>query len=281
LRNTVKKINVLLLLLMASITLYAQNDDKTSKKEEREQKRLRKISLFREIEEGDNLFDREFSGGARLNTDGWTGFLEAGYRKSASRVNFFQLEISEKRDGKQDRSSRMIPAGGGFYISSTPFVYGKMNNFYQAKLGIGQKRLIGGKGNKNGVEVNFLYYGGLSAGLVKPYYLELTNDTGDPNSRKIVKFSEDIRDDFLNRDLIYGAGGFGKGWSEMTITPGLHAKTGFRFDWARFNDVISALEVGINAEYYTKKVQIMVDQEGKSFFFNAYVGIQLGKRWNK
>ena len=67
----------------------------------------------------------------------------------------------------------------------------------------------------------------------------------------------------------------------MTITPGLHAKTGFRFDWARFNDVISALEVGINAEYYTKKVQIMVDQEGKSFFFNAYVGIQLGKRWNK
>lgn len=275
-----KKINVLLLLLLAASTLYAQND-KPSKKEEREQKRLRKISLFREIEEGDNLFNREFSGGARLNTDGWTGFLEMGYRKSASTVNYFQFEFSEKKDPKQDRSSRIIPVGGGFGISSTPFVFGKMNNFYQAKLGLGQKKLIGGKGNKNGVEVNAVYYGGVSFGLVKPYYLDLMTDAGNPNDRRTVKYSEAIHDDFLNHDLIYGAGGFTKGWSEVSVNPGLHAKVGFRFDWARFNDVISALEVGINAEYYTKKVQIMVERDPKSFFFNAYVGLQLGKRWNK
>ncbi|MGX5817468.1 hypothetical protein ACWKWU_04685 [Chitinophaga lutea] len=274
-----KKIHVLSLLLMTSSVLYAQ--DKSSKKEDREQKRLRKISLFREIEEGENLFNREFSGGARLNTDGWTGFLELGHRKSASTVNYYQFEFSEKRDPKQDRSSRVIDVGGGFGISTTPFVYGKMNNFYQAKLGLGQKRLIGGKGNKNGVEVNAIYYGGLSAGLVKPYYLDLMRDAGDTNGRRLVKYSDDIHDEFLDRALIYGAGGFTKGWGEVKFTPGVHAKVGFRFDWARFNDVISALEVGINAEYYAKKVQIMVDREGKPFFFNAYVGLQLGKRWNK
>lgn len=261
--------------------LYAQNNSRQQKREEKEQKKLRKISLFREIEEGDNLYTREFSMGARLNTDGWTGFLELGYRKNATFVNYFQLEFSEKKDPKQDRASRVIPVGQGFGISTTPFVYGKMNNFYQAKLGVGQKRLIGGKGNKNGVEVNAIYYGGVAFGLIKPYYLDLMNDTGDPNQRRVVKYSDAIRDDFLNRDLIYGAGGFSKGWNELTLDPGLHAKLGFRFDWARFNDIISALEVGINAEYYTKKVKIMVDQDGKSFFFNAYVGLQLGKRWNK
>lgn len=274
-----KKLHTLLLLLLASASLYAQ-DTQQSKKEEREQKKLKKISLFREIEEGENLYNREFSGGARLNTDGWTGFLEKGYRKNATIVNYFQLEFSEKRNPKQDRASRLIDVGG-FGISTSPFVYGKMNNFYQAKLGFGQKRLIGGKGNKNGVEVNGIYYGGVSFGLVKPYYLDLMSDTGDPNNRETVKYSEDNRDDFLNRDLIYGAGGFTKGWNEVKLNPGLHAKVGFRFDWARFNDVISAIEVGANAEYYTKKVQIMVDEEGKSFFFNAYIGIQLGKRWNK
>lgn len=274
-----KKLHTLLLLLLASASLYAQ-DTQQSKKEEREQKKLRKISLFREIEEGENLYNREFSGGARLNTDGWTGFLEKGYRKNATIVNYFQLEFSEKRNPKQDRASRLIDVGG-FGISTSPFVYGKMNNFYQAKLGFGQKRLIGGKGNKNGVEVNGIYYGGVSFGLVKPYYLDLMADSGDPNNRETVKYSEDNRDDFLNRDLIYGAGGFTKGWNEVKLNPGLHAKVGFRFDWARFNDVISAIEVGANAEYYTKKVQIMVDEEGKSFFFNAYIGIQLGKRWNK
>ncbi|WP_298707329.1 hypothetical protein [Chitinophaga sp.] len=274
-----KKFNTLLLLLLASLTLHAQSD-RSAKKAEKDAKKLRKISLFREIEEGENLYNREFSGGFRLNTDGWTGFLEMGYRKSATTVNFFQFEFSEKKDPKQDRSANFVQTQG-FVISTSPFVYGKMNNFYQAKLGIGQKRLIGGKGNKNGVEVNAIYYGGVSAGLMKPYYLELMNTDGNPDSRNFVKYSEETKDDFMDKSMIYGAGGFSKGWSEVKFNPGLHAKMGFRFDWAKFNDIISALEVGVNAEYYTKKVQIMVNGDNKSFFFNAYVGLQLGKRWNK
>jgi len=69
------------------------------------------------------------------------------------------------------------------------------------------------------------------------------------------------------------------------VVPGLHAKLGMRFDWAHFNEVVSALEIGVNGEYYTKKIPIMVAVDGvdpnKQFFFNAYVSIQFGKRWNK
>ena len=36
----------------------------------------------------------------------------------------------------------------------------------------------------------------------------------------------------------------------MTIAPGLHAKTGLRFDWAKFNEVVSALEIGVKVNVY-------------------------------
>jgi hypothetical protein len=63
------------------------------------------------------------------------------------------------------------------------------------------------------------------------------------------------------------------------MVPGLHARLGLRYDWAEFNDFVSAVEVGINGEMYTKKIDIMVDNPGKRFFFNAYVSLLFGKRW--
>lgn len=274
-----------MLLLIVAVGLHAQDSTsaKLSKKEEREQRKLKRISLFKPLEEGEVLQDREFSIGARLNTDGWSGFFELGYRKSRTTVNYFQFEFAEKKDPKEDKKPGALKDVDqwGFVYSEKPYIYGKQNNFYQAKLGVGQLRLIGGKGNKNGVLVNAFYYGGVSIGMLKPYYLNVV----DPNTGRSVqvKYGQDALYDqaFKDRGSIIGGAGFGKGWGELSITPGLHAKTGLRFDWARFNEVVSALEVGVNAEYYTKNIPIMVDTDGKKFFFNAYIAFQFGKRWDK
>ena len=40
----------------------------------------------------------------------------------------------------------------------------------------------------------------------------------------------------------------------MTVVPGLYAKAAIRFDYGSYNEVMSALEVGIAGEYYTKKI---------------------------
>jgi hypothetical protein len=282
----VKKLHLLLLLLVIAGVVQAQSGDqsgKQSKKQEREQRRLKRISLFRQMEEGENTYERDFSIGGRLNTDGWSGFIEMGYRKSREKVNYFQFEFAEKKHPKEDKKPGAFKGVdiGGFVYTEKPYIFGKQNNFYQAKLGLGQRRLIGGKGNKNGVEVTALYYGGVSVGLLKPYYLNVQDpETGQ--SRQI-KYGMDTAYDalFLNRQRIIGGAGFGKGWSELSVVPGLHAKTGLRFDWAKFNDVVSALEVGVNAEYYTKEIPIMVTQENKQFFFNAYLSLQFGKRWDR
>lgn len=267
--------------------LQAQDNGSTatekSAKEDREQKKLKRISLFKQLEEGENLYQREFSLGARINTDGWSGFFELGRRKSRRIVNYYQFEFAEKKNPKEDKKPGSIKNIDqyGFVYSEKPYIYGKRNNFYQAKLGIGQQRLIGGKGNKNGVLVNAVYYGGLSIGLLKPYYLNVV----DPNTGNAVqvKYGESALYDqaFTDRSAIIGGAGFSKGWGELTVVPGVHAKTGLRFDWARFNEVVSALEVGVNAEYYTKEIPLMVFQENKKFFFNAYLALQFGKRWDK
>ncbi|WP_143087681.1 hypothetical protein [Chitinophaga sp. YR627] len=280
-----KRLYLSLLLLAMAGGLYAQTSttDAPSKKEQREERKLKRISLFKQLEEGENLYQREFSIGGRINTDGWAGFFELGWRKSRQKVTYFQFEFAEKKNPKEDKKPGALKDIDqfGFIYSEKPYIYGKQNNFYQAKLGVGQQRLIGGKGNKNGVLVNAIYYGGLSVGLKKPYYLNVV----DPNtSRGVqVKYGQDPLYDqaFLDRSSIIGGAGFGKGWSEVSIVPGIHAKTGLRFDWARFNEVVSALEVGVNAEYYTKDVDIMIDQDPKKFFFNAYIALQFGKRWDK
>jgi len=278
----VKKIYSILFLAMISGGLFAQTttnstNTQQSKKSDKEQRKLKKISVFREQEEGENVFQRDFSVGGRITTDGWGGFVEMGYRKSRKKVNYFQFEFGEKKSDKEVKKS-----GGNYSFSQRPFIYGKRNNFYQAKLGVGQRYLLGGKANKNGVEVDLIYYGGLSLGLLKPYYLNMVVAGG---GTKDVKYDPADPDAFLKAGDINGAGGFGKGWDDLSVVPGVHAKLGMRFDWAHFNEVVSALEVGINAEMYTKKIPIMVVSEGvdynKQFFFGGYLSLQFGKRWNK
>ena len=64
----------------------------------------------------------------------------------------------------------------------------------------------------------------------------------------------------------------------MKIKPGAFAKTALRFDYGRFNEIVSGIEVGLSAEFYGSKITIMADQEDKQFFFQGYIAILFGKR---
>jgi hypothetical protein len=52
-----------------------------------------------------------------------------------------------------------------------------------------------------------------------------------------------------------------------------------RFDWAEFNEFVSAVEVGLDGQFYSKKVQIMVHNSSKQFYYGAYVSLLFGRRW--
>ena len=244
------------------------------KDEEKIAKRNKMNELMKNEEEGIPAFKKQHSIQLKMNHDG-NGFLyEYGKSKTPFKATVFQIEYGEKQHPKEQKQSSTSYAGGGFSIFGRPFVYGKQNIFYQLKLGGGQQIMIGGKGNKNGVAVYGVLVGGLSIGLLRPYYIEFASAGGSEK----IKFSEDNRAKFLDPEKIIGGTGMSEGWSEMKTAPGFYAKTGLRFDWARFNHLISALEFGFSFDYYSKPVVQMVDVKGKSFFPTGYVSLVFGKR---
>jgi hypothetical protein len=221
------------------------------------------------------VFNKQSVFGFRLNTDGWSAFYEKGIMKNVKVANLYSLEFGEKKNPREKRLSYGFQTGG-FIQFSTPYIYGKQNIFYQLKPSFGQQRLIGGKTNRNGVAVHLIYKGGISLGLERPYYVRVSNDgNGIVND---IKYSTADSVAFLNPGNIIQGTGLKYGWGEMKVVPGVHAKTAIRFDYGRFNELVSAIEVGLNVEAYSRKVDIMILNPNKQVFFNSYIAILFGKR---
>jgi hypothetical protein len=150
-------------------------------------------------------------------------------------------------------------------------VFGKTHNFYQVKLGIAQQQVIGGKGNKNGVAVSAIYGGGLTVGMLKPYYVDVEDSS---RTRKRSTYPEIIDNNFLE----LGAAGFTVGWDAVKIRPGAYVKAAMRFDYGRLNEMVTAIEAGLGAEFYSTKMSQLIYNKEKQLFFNAYVSLLLGRR---
>lgn len=262
----VKKILCSLLLGMSFLSVLAQTGPTppSTKKAKKEARRERINMLAKQEEEGEVVFNKQSVFGFKMNTDGYGFSYEFGKYKSNRKAILYQFEFNEKKHQKEKKISLF----DGFGFSN--IIFGKTNNFYQAKLGITQQTRIGGKGNKNGVSVSGLMGGGLSIGLMKPYMVNVVINGQEQRST----FPKIIDSNYA----ISGAAGFTVGWKDVKINPGVHAKTALRFDYGRFNETVSAIEIGLMAEYYSKKVSQLAYVDEKQFFFNAYISFLFGRR---
>jgi hypothetical protein len=244
----------------------------TPKQQKKNEKKERINQLMKQEEEGALIFQNQSIFGIKLTTDGYAAFYELGKLKTPTKTNTYSIELGERKHPKEEKLATGSRQGG--FLVSNPYIFGKINNFYYTKIGFGQQRLLGGKGNKNGVAVAAIYGGGLSAGLLKPYYLRV--DEPQVEVRDLKYNNNDSV--FLNPSFIEGSSGFGKGFNEMQFVPGGFAKFGLRFDYGRYNELVSAVEVGLNVEAYSKKMPIMLLNKEKQLFFHAYAAIVFGKR---
>ena len=260
-----KKIVSVLIICVLATHVWAQEvptaKSPTAKKDKKTAKRERINALLKQEEEGEIIFNKQSAFGIKLATDGYGLSYEIGRFKSNRVATIFSIEINEKKHKKEKRTGLV----SGFNFNS--LIYGKLNNFYQVKLGAGQQRIIGGKGNKNGVGVMAIYGGGISAGLLKPYYVDVQ---GGFRSKY-----PDIVDSAYDET---GAAGFTVGWKDVKLRPGAFAKAAMRFDYGRFNETVTAIEVGVNAEFYAQKIPQMLYNKEKRFFFNGYISILFGRR---
>lgn len=262
----VKSIIVLNIALLINVAVFGQDKPKTQK----EIRRDRISQLIKKEEEGSIIFNTQTVFGARLNSDGYALSFEIAKFKTPYLSNRYELELGEHKSNKEER---IISDYGNLYK------YGKANNFFYAKLGFGQQYLIGGKGNKNGAAVSFLYGIGFSAGLLKPYVLEVIDDNDGSKTELITydRFNYDPR--FVDNAFdIVGSPGFLQGWDKLKFVPGGYAKAAVRFDYGRYNRTITALEAGVNIEGYQYGMPIMANTKASQIFFNAYVALMFGSR---
>lgn len=266
-----KKILVLTVSFCLSLGAFAQ---KTSDPRQKKEEKRKKIDVrIKQDEEGELYFKKQGAFGIRANSDGYGIYYEHGKFKSPRKINFYTIELNEKKHPKEDKQSPTSPYLG---TRNIPFIFGKINNFYQFKLGYGQQKIFGGRSNKNGVSVAYVYNGGLSLGLLRPYTLEIA-DTILGDYRKITYEGADTTF-FGNPFFITSGPSLGDGWKKLKMRPGVHARLGLRFDYGRFSETITALEVGLNAEYYFQKIPQMMYNKQKQFFFNFYATILFGSR---
>lgn len=264
--------------MLGMLSVSAQQNVKSANADARQLKkaeRREKINqLIKQEEEGALIFHKQGAFGFKFNTDAWSMFYEHGKYKTINKTNLWWLELGERKDRKEEKVPTLSASQGFLVISS--YIYGKRNNFYYLKGGLGQQLLIGGKGNKNGVAVSAIYGGGFSAGLLKPYYIEIQNPVN--NAREQIKYDVTNENLFLDPSIIIGKGGLTKGFNEIQFVPGAHARAALRFDYGKYNEVLSAMEVGVNAEYYSKAMPILLLNKENKFFFNAYIALVFGKR---
>lgn len=276
----IKKIGLVLVAFLFCGAAFAQEkqtkEERNKSKEQKKAERRAEINeLIKKEEAGAIIYNKYSVFGGKLYNDGWALLYEKGKLKSPEINNFWTIEFGERKHPKEEK----LRSNSSAFFFGNPLIYGKQNNFFFLRGGFGQQRLIGNKGVRHGVSVSWLYGGGISLGLLKPYYVEVV----DPLTGELTEIKwegNDSRTDTLFLDpgsLIGGANVF-KGFGEMSFNPGIYAKTGVRFDYGRYNELVSAIEVGISTDFYFSKMPIMLRNDPKQFFGNVYLAVEFGRR---
>ncbi len=229
---------------------------------------------FKTTDMRDFQYKHEASGGLRVQSNGFTLFGEYGWIRDMKRTRLLQIEYSYYLDYRQKLLDSRVQGGRKYY-------FGKQNNFHVIRLAYGFKRTIAEKADRSGVRLAVVFFGGASLGLLKPYYLNLLQNTSDsvPPQIKPERYSEGNADRFLNRNYITEAAPIRYGLNQIQPVAGLHMKTALDFDWGKKDEFVKALEAGVMFDLYYKRLPIMVNNSNRFYQFAFYLSFQFGKRW--
>ena len=261
-----KKLILTFLVVLPALIGSAQKKE-TTKQSRKAEKREKYAAMAKQDEEGVLSYSRQNTFGIQMRTNGYGIFYEHGRMKTPRFTNMYLVELTEVKHPKEDR----VQSTEGAFGSS--FIYGKINNFYQLKLGFGQQYIFGQKGNKNGIAVMGIYQGGLSLGLLRPYYL----DVNDNNTKRAVKYESADSAIFLSNNIL-GSSGLSKGWNELKVRPGAFLKAALRFDFNKYNERVQAVQIGLSVEGYAQKIPQIIDRKPQQIFFQGHIAYVFGGR---
>lgn len=232
------------------------------------------------------LYKTEKAVDLRIHTNGFAVALNLGTIKNYYTTKYYHIELGYMKDPREKRQNKNFSFKG--LGTSSDYVFGKQNTMFALRGGIGYKKYLSEKTRRRGVAVGYSWEAGPSIALIRPYYLDLLyiieTESGNFPELRSEKYSEENAEKFLDTNGdIYGSSRFFEHFDEWSFIPGIQGKIALHLSKGAFDKAVRAVEVGVMADIYAKKIPILIETENvsnKPYFLNLYFNIHFGLRAN-
>ena len=190
------------------------------------------------------FYRNEWSLALMINTNGFGGNYRYGDRINAADKRLYEIDFAYIKDPKEQKT---------YATSQARYVEGKTNLAFDFRFGYGKQHEQYRKHDVGGVAIRYFYNYGPSIVLLKPIYYITTH--GMPNDM----LPPSIYDPSWQQQniFVYSRASFLKGFDEIKFVPGIFGKFGYNFEFGTQDRIIHALEVGVVAEAFLKRLKIM------------------------
>ena len=219
------------------------------------------------------IYEKERNFQFRLHTNGVALGYMLGEIVKYDETNYYTFEFGFLKHPQQYRQP-LRPINNAF---TKPYTYGKVSNFMQIRVGYKKRKYLSEKAKRNGIAIGYSYEIGAVAGMEKPYYLRVQDDSNLETGTRSIKYSDD-NDKFLNQSAILGSANFFTGLGEMKFVPGLSAKFDMVFAWGAYDKFSRSIEAGVMVDLFTRTIDIMANEENTPLFINFHINFVLGNR---
>jgi hypothetical protein len=215
------------------------------------------------------VYKYEILGGVMLHSNGWGLSLDYSRHKTYLSRIIYGLDYVMIRHPKEFKIFNAI------YDDAKGYYFGKLNSIFSIRPMIGHRRIVFQKLREKGVEVSVANKVGAALTFMKPVYLEILHSGGGSVGGNYLA-TERYNPEDHNVENIYGRSPWSKGLGDSKFTPGIVGRTGILFEFAPKGEAMSALELGLMAEAYLNKLDIMANDQNSRFHLNIYLSFVFG-----
>ncbi len=211
-------------------------------------------------------YQSEFTWGINKNTSGGLigGFTFKKARKLNDRVlETFGLEIMNVKHPQEVRRNSIIT--GNF------FIFGKNNYLYAIRFQYGRDVILYKKAPHQGVEIKAVFAAGPSLGIVAPYFVEYSPDSGFLTFREQYNLG-------IPPDQIWGTGRLFEGIGNSSLALGGNLKAALNFETGAIKSSVVGFEVGTLLDAYTKGVELMPSAKNYAVYPTLFITLFYGSR---
>ena len=255
--NPVKLLAVLSLFIVSDLIAQKQSDAVV-------QQSVRKGVIYK----NENSFD------IAIHSNGLYLGYNIGKIKFYYLTKYIHFDIGMLKHPKEKRISQIYNQNN----SLSRYTFGKQNLLINIRAGRGLIRYYSEKTKRKGVAVGLRMEGGLTVGLLKPYYLDVLSEHDGKVKTVAIKYSPETAADFLDPNHIIGESSFWKGVNEIKFKPGAFGRIALTLDPGAFEKYVQALNVGLQADIYVQRVPILVTDNNPFLLMNFFINLQFGRR---